>query len=66
MVDWTAPSQADVDAYFKDLNNWGRWGDDDQLGTANIITLKKQAAAQGLVRSGRTVSLAHEIAASRL
>ena len=63
MVDWTAPSQADIDAYFKDLNNWGRWGDDDQLGTANTITLAKQAAAQALVRSGRTVSLAREIAA---
>ena len=63
MVDWTAPSQANVDAYFKDLNNWGRWGDDDQLGTANTITLEKQAAAQALVRSGRTVSLARHIVA---
>jgi kynurenine formamidase len=61
MVDWTAPSQADVEAYFKDLNNWGRWGDDDQLGTANMITPEKQAAAQALVRTGRTVSLARMI-----
>jgi kynurenine formamidase len=61
MTDWTAPSQAEVEAYFKDVNNWGRWGDDDQLGTANLITPAKQAAAQALVRKGRTISLARPI-----
>lgn len=61
MVDWTAPSQADVEAYFKDLNNWSRWGHDDQLGTVNLITSEKQAVAQALVRTGRTVSLARDI-----
>jgi hypothetical protein len=61
MVDWTAPSQANVDAYFKELNNWGRWGHDDQLGTVNLITPEKQAAAQALVRSGRAISLARDI-----
>ena len=24
------PTQADVESYFKRLNNWGRWGADDQ------------------------------------
>lgn len=61
MVDWTAPSQADVEAYFKDLNNWGRWGNEDQLGTVNLITAAKKAEAQALVRTGRTVSLARDI-----
>lgn len=38
--------------------NWGRWGDDDQLGTLNLITPEKVREAAGLVRSGRVFSLA--------
>jgi kynurenine formamidase len=39
-------------------NNWGRWGDDDQRGTANLFTPERVAAAAGLVRSGKRFSLA--------
>src|SRR2546421_704977 len=31
-------SQAQYDAWQKELSNWGRWGPDDQLGTLNLIT----------------------------
>ena len=58
MADWTAPTQARVEGYFKEINNWGRWGDGDQLGTVNLITAAKREAATKLVRTGRTVSLA--------
>ncbi|MFQ5898929.1 MAG: cyclase family protein [Candidatus Methylomirabilia bacterium] len=61
MSDWTAPTQAHVEGYFKELNNWGRWGDNDQVGTVNLITEAKRAAAEALVRSGRTASLARDI-----
>ena len=61
MADWTAPTQDRVEAYFKELNNWGRWGHDDQLGTVNLISPAKQARARELVRSGRTVSLARDV-----
>ena len=27
-------AQDRVEGYFKELNNWGRWGHDDQRGTA--------------------------------
>ena len=29
------------------VNNWGRWGDDDQLGTVNLVTddVRRRAAA---------------------
>jgi len=57
----TPPAQARVEGYFKDLCNWGRWGDADQRGTVNLITAAKRAQAQGLVRTGRTVSLARDI-----
>ena len=40
------------------VRNWGRWGDDDRIGTANLITDEDRAAAAGLVRRGRGFSLA--------
>jgi kynurenine formamidase len=61
MADWTAPTQDRVEGYFKEINNWGRWGDGDQLGTVNLITAAKREAAMKLVRTGRTVSLARDI-----
>ena len=62
MADWTPPTQDRVEAYFTELNNWGHWGNGDQRGTVNLITPPKQAAARALVRLGRTVSLARDVA----
>ncbi len=45
----------------KTLSNWGRFGDRDQLGTLNLITPEKRAAAAGLVQSGRSVSCARPL-----
>ena len=39
-------------------SNWNRWGADDQLGTLNHIGPEEVRAAAGLVRTGRTFSLA--------
>ncbi len=39
-------------------HNWGRWGDDDQIGTANLLTAERVAAAAALVRTGKRFSLA--------
>ncbi len=38
--------------------NWGKWGKNDQLGTLNYITPQSIVAAAGLVRDGRSYSLA--------
>ena len=40
-----------------ELSNWGRWGPDDELGAANLITAAKRAEAAGLISEGFTVSL---------
>ncbi|PYQ69964.1 MAG: hypothetical protein DMG01_28285, partial [Acidobacteria bacterium] len=45
----------------KDLSNWGRWGQDDELGAANLITPGKRKQAAALVKEGITVSLEHAI-----
>jgi len=39
------------------LGNWGRWGDDDQRGTTNLITPERMVAAARMVRSGKVFSL---------
>jgi kynurenine formamidase len=57
----TEPAEAEIMEMFDSLSNWGRWGDDDRLGTLNLITPDLTKAAAGLVRHGRTVSLARTI-----
>ncbi|MBH0118391.1 cyclase family protein, partial [Rhodococcus sp. CX] len=39
------------------LSNWGRWGDEDEIGTLNFVTPEKRVAAARLVRTGRTFDL---------
>lgn len=62
----TAParemSEAELDALFERVKNWGRWGADDQRGALNYITEKKVAEATALVTLGRTVSGALDLA----
>lgn len=40
-----------------DVRNWGRWGDDDELGTLNFITAEKVAEAAATVKKGAVISL---------
>jgi len=39
------------------LRNWGRWGDDDERGTVNLITPERLAAAGRLIHKGRIFDL---------
>ena len=49
--------EAEVVARAEAYRNWGRWGDDDRLGTLNFIDASKRLDAAALVREGRVVSL---------
>src|SRR5690606_34629733 len=40
------------------VSNWGRWGDDDELGCGNLLTDAAARRGAEQVRSGRRVSLA--------
>ncbi len=53
-------TEATVDQWMMDLSNRGRWGDDDELGTLNLITSEHRVRAAGLVSSGLSVSLSHD------
>ncbi len=57
----TPPAESAVLAYFEQLSNWGRWGDDDQLGTLNLVTSDKRRAAAALIHEGVAVSCAWDI-----
>jgi hypothetical protein len=73
VVVWTPPGAAqeadalptlsadDIDAMFEAVSNWGRWGEDDQRGTLNLITPEKRIQAAALVREGVSVSLSQDL-----
>jgi kynurenine formamidase len=54
------PRNADeFDQMFNQVKNWGRWGKDDQLGAANLITAATRKSALALAKTGIVVGLAH-------
>lgn len=64
-TDTESPPDKDARAIFQSLfdacSNWGRWGDDDERGTLNLISAEVTRRAATLVREGVTVSCAHAI-----
>jgi kynurenine formamidase len=53
-------TKEDVDRLMTELSNWGRWGKEDQLGAANLITEAKRKQSAMLVKEGFSVSLARD------
>jgi kynurenine formamidase len=54
-------TEADFRRALKELSNWGRWGEMDELGAANLITPAKRKQAVTLAREGRSISLSHDV-----
>lgn len=52
---------ADYLRWRTELRNWGRWGPNDQKGTANLITPSKVQEATKLVKAGLVVSMSHAV-----
>ena len=42
MTTTNIPTEEQVLGWFDSLSNWGRWGDDDELGTLNLISEAKR------------------------
>ena len=55
------PDEAQVLDWMESLSNWGRWGEDEQLGCLNLITQKKRIQAAAWVQDGNPVSCARPI-----
>ena len=53
-------SIAQFDRWMVEYSNWGRWGENDELGAANLMTDEKRLEAAALIQTGRTVSLSHD------
>jgi kynurenine formamidase len=53
--------RAEFEALLTRVSNAGRWGDQDERGTLNLITPDGRRAASSEVRTGITVSLAREM-----
>lgn len=51
----------DVRDFLRRRSNWGRWGENDELGTLNLVTAETRLSALGRVRTGQTVSLSRPI-----
>ena len=52
--------KAQFEKWMAELNNWGRWGKDDEKGALNLITNESRRKASRLVREGFAVSLSHD------
>lgn len=45
----------------EEVSNWGRWGARDERGVHNLMTADRVVQGARLVRTGRVVSLAHDL-----
>ena len=48
-------NQAMFNTTLVEISNWGRWGDDDELGTLNTITPRVRTQAAALVKAGTAI-----------
>ena len=55
------PSEEEVLGYFDSLSNWGRWGDDDQLGTLNLLSQESTRRGFSTVTEHVAVSCARTV-----
>lgn len=49
---------AEFEELASQVSNWGRWGDDDQVGTINLVTPQAVQRGVSCARHGRSLSLA--------
>ncbi len=54
-------TREEFEQMMNDLSNWGRWGEDDELGAVNLVTPEKVRDAAKLVTEGVTVSMEHPL-----
>ena len=61
LADRTPPTETEYADYRSRFCNWGRWGEDDELGTLNFVTEEVRRRAASLVRTGRAFSCSRPI-----
>ena len=53
----TIQTDEDIDRLLAQITNWGRWGKQDQLGTANFITARQRLQARPLSKGVQGVGV---------
>lgn len=66
LQDRTPTNVEEYASYKTRFSNWGRWGEDDQLGTLNHITDDRVKYAASLITEGLSVSCANPIATDQV
>ena len=54
---WSLDTERAALAELRTLSNWSRWGDDDEIGTLNLVTPEVVRRSAGLVRRGSVFPL---------
>lgn len=62
----TIPNAADLETYYDRFKNWGRWGNEDKLGTLNFIDKNTILYAKNLISQGKSVSLGRPMTSGKL
>ncbi len=62
----TGASRSTIEKYFRSINNWNRWGAEDELGALNLITAEKRVQATALVKLGESISLSRDVIKERV
>jgi hypothetical protein len=57
-----AAGAEEIKKFMVEQRNWGRWGEDDELGAMNLITPAKVRQAATLIRRGQSFSLSRPLA----
>lgn len=57
------PLPDEIAALAAEVSNWGRWGDDDELGCGNLLSAESTRRGTAAVRDGRRISLAADLKA---
>jgi kynurenine formamidase len=54
---WSLDTELEALTELRTLSNWGRWGQDDEIGTLNLVTPEVVRRSAGLVRRGSVFAL---------
>ena len=57
------PLPGEIHELSRKVSNWGRWGDDDELGCGNLLTTESTLRGVAAARTGRRISLAADLKA---
>lgn len=65
-INRSVPTSSELATYYTRFSNWGRWGNEDKLGTLNFIDQDTVLNAKSLIHLGKSVSLGRPMTSGKL